>query len=320
MKTEKHAQAYNLYFQTGLSQSQIAKLLDVDRKTVHNWMSEGNWRKQKKLAAHMPSKIAEQQYYMLANIGHEILSRGHQPYPLEHEADRMRKIAITIRHIKNRQTVNEAMESYTHLAEAISYKDPVFAAQLRVYIQDYIQGRVDVKFADLVTEDYQFNSKMDEMYDYEIHPDDDDEGGIPANPVDVIPPDTPGDTGGQPAPQTPAVAVSTAFGGRTAAAGPVEVNSTASALTTDAGPAEANSGSSVLATDAQPAELIAEVVPAEATGSPAKTSHRFPEDPTMHTIKTVNAPVSIWHKPDEPDAAISVPVNPAPDKPVPIAA
>jgi transposase-like protein len=152
-KTEKHQQAYNLYFQSNLSQVQIAKLLDVDRKTVHNWLSEGKWRQQKKLAHHMPSKIVEQYYCMLANMNHEILSRSHQPYPLTHEGEAMRKIGVTIRHLKNRQTVNESMESYTYLAESISRKNPEFASQLREYIQEYIKERVDIRFADLVDED-----------------------------------------------------------------------------------------------------------------------------------------------------------------------
>ena len=43
MKNEKQQQAYNLYFQTGLSQAEIARLLDIDRKTIHNWMAEGKW-------------------------------------------------------------------------------------------------------------------------------------------------------------------------------------------------------------------------------------------------------------------------------------
>ncbi len=196
MKNEKHQQAYNLYFQTNLSQVQIAKLLDVDRKTIHNWLSEGNWRQQKKTAMHMPSKIAEQFYYMLANLNHEILSRAHQPYPLTHEAEQMRKVSVCIRHVKNRQTTNEAMESYMHLAEAISHKDPELAARLTPYIREYIQGRADVKFTDLVAEGYHVDPAMDRMYDYEVRPADDDDtsAAAPATPPETTGPDAPADS------------------------------------------------------------------------------------------------------------------------------
>ncbi len=192
MKNEKHAQAYNLYFQTNLSQCQIAKLLDVDRRTIYNWLSEGKWRQQKKLAQHMPSKVVEQYYYMLASMNHEILSRAHQPYPLTHEAEQMRKVAVTIRHLKNKQTVNEAMESFTHLAEMISHEDPEFAAKLNPYIRKYIQKRIDVKFADLVSGDYTIDPSMDQMYDYEIRPEDDDDPNFKFEPQVPVTPATPG--------------------------------------------------------------------------------------------------------------------------------
>jgi predicted DNA-binding protein YlxM (UPF0122 family) len=200
MKTETRTQARNLYFQTNLSQTQIANLLDVDRKTVYTWLTEGNWRQQKKLAMHMPSKIAEQYYYMLANMNHEILSRGHQPYPLTHEAEQMRKVSLCLRNIKNRQTVNESMEAYTFLAEVIAREEPDLAERINPYIQRVIQNRVDIKFADLVSGEYDMSPAMDEMFEYEIRPADDDDPTFTASADDTPAPDTPG---GQPAPSTP---------------------------------------------------------------------------------------------------------------------
>jgi predicted DNA-binding protein YlxM (UPF0122 family) len=186
MKTEKQTQAYNLFFQTNLSQVQIAKLLDVDRKTIYNWISEGNWRKQKKLATHLPSMIAEQLYYMLANLNHEILSRGHQPWPMTHEAEQIRKLTVAIKHTKNRQTINESMESFTLFAEMISAREPELAARINPYIQEYIQQRVDIKFSGLVSENYIPHGEIGELFDYEIRPEDDEnengQGGIPVTP------------------------------------------------------------------------------------------------------------------------------------------
>ena len=196
MKNEKHQQAYNLYFQTDLSQEQIAKLLDVDRRTIHNWLKEGNWRQLKKSADHIPSKIAEQFYYMLANLNHEVLSRAHQPYPLTHEGEQMRKISVCIRHIKNRQTINESIEAFTHLAEIISHKDPELATKLRPHIQSYIKDRADYKFADCISEEYQCPPNLGEMFDYEIHPYDDNDSGVPSSPVAPEPDPITGNTPG----------------------------------------------------------------------------------------------------------------------------
>ena len=175
MKPEKQQQAYNLYFQTNMSQADIARLLDIDRKTIHNWMADGNWRQLKKSANHMPSKVAEQLYYMLANLNHEILSRAHQPYPLTHEVEELRRIAICIKHVKNRQTVNESIESFTHLADRIMDKDPELAMRLRPHIQDYMKDRTDFRLADSIPAEYRIDPNMGELYDYEIRPFDDNE-------------------------------------------------------------------------------------------------------------------------------------------------
>jgi predicted DNA-binding protein YlxM (UPF0122 family) len=178
MKNDKKQQAHNLYFQTDLSQQQIADLLDVDRRTIHNWLKEGNWRQLKKLANHVPTKVAEQFYFMLANLNHDVLSREHQPFPMTYEAEEMRKLSVCIKNVKNRQTINESMESFTRLAEIISHKDPELAAKLRPHIQDYIKSRADFGFADCFSEEYNCKPGLGEMFDYEMLTQDDD-GGDP---------------------------------------------------------------------------------------------------------------------------------------------
>ena len=187
MKTEKQQQAYNLFFQTGMSQAEIVRLLEIDRKTLHNWMSEGNWRQLKKSAHHIPAKLAEQFYYMLANLNQEILGRAHQPYPLTHEVEQLRKMTMCIRNIKNRQTINESLESFTHLADILSIKDPELAAQLRPHIQSYVKDRADFKFADAISEEYQCDPALGEMFDYEMRPFDDSEPDTPPGSAPITP-------------------------------------------------------------------------------------------------------------------------------------
>ncbi len=208
MKAETRTQARNLYFQTNLSQSQIAKLLDVDRKTVYHWLKEGKWQQQKKLSVHMPSKIAEQYYYMLANMNHEILSREHQPYPLTHEAEQMRKVTLCLRNLKNRQTTNEAMESYTLLLETIQREDPELADKVNPYVMRQIQNRVEVKFADILSDEYKMDPTMDELYEYEIRPADDDDPTFTMPDTNPSEPDTPGGLTAPTSPSKPTKPVS----------------------------------------------------------------------------------------------------------------
>ena len=182
MKSDKQKQAYNLYFQTNLSQAEIAKIIDVDRKTIHNWLTDGNWRQLKKSSRHIPSRIVEQLYYMVANITHEVLSRGHDPVPRTYELDALRRLTISIRHLKNRQTINESIESFTELAEIINLKDPELADKLRPHIKDYVHERADFKIIDCVMQDHKCDPKLGELFDYELRPYDDNEPQDPANP------------------------------------------------------------------------------------------------------------------------------------------
>lgn len=202
MKHIQHQQAYNLYFQTDLSQAQIAKLLDVDRKTIQNWLNEGNWRQLKKSAHHIPSKLVEQFYYMVANLNQEILGRAQQPYPLTHEVEELRKMTLCIRNLKNRQAINESIEAFTHLADILTHKDPELATRLRPHIQTYIKDRADFKFADCVGEQYQCDPNLGELFDYEKRPfDDDDNTNNSANNTNPThDPDNPTHSPGDPSP------------------------------------------------------------------------------------------------------------------------
>jgi hypothetical protein len=175
MKAVKRQQARNLYFETHMSQAEIARLLDIDRTTMQNWMNEGNWRQLKKSANHMPSKLTEQFYFMMANYHHEILSRAHQPYPLTHELDYIRRMTLCIRNMNARQGVNESIESFSHLADILSYKDPELAGRVRPHIQTYMRDRADFRIAENLPEGYTCDPRLGEMFDYEIRPYDDNE-------------------------------------------------------------------------------------------------------------------------------------------------
>ncbi|MCW3122613.1 MAG: hypothetical protein JWQ38_2105 [Flavipsychrobacter sp.] len=68
MHLEKRLQAKNLYFQTELTKTQIATLLQVSRRSVSNWVKEGDWARLKMSAAHLPAIIAENCYHILGHL------------------------------------------------------------------------------------------------------------------------------------------------------------------------------------------------------------------------------------------------------------
>jgi len=135
----KKQQARNLYFQTELSQTRIAELLDVDRKTIYLWIKEGKWAQIKKSAQHTPSILAEQYYQQLLAINEMIANRTEQPYATTQEADIIRKLTLTIKHIKNGQTVGETVEVLMNFIDRITKKDLDLAKQILPYADEYIR-------------------------------------------------------------------------------------------------------------------------------------------------------------------------------------
>ncbi|HXS58675.1 MAG TPA: hypothetical protein VN726_21250 [Hanamia sp.] len=137
----KKQQARNLYFQTDLTQTRIAELLDVDRKTIYLWIKEGHWASIKKSAQHTPSILAEQYYQQLLAINQVIAAREQQPYPTMEEAEIIRKLTLTIKHIKNGQTVGETVEVLMNFIHQITKTDLNLAKEILPHADKYIRAQ-----------------------------------------------------------------------------------------------------------------------------------------------------------------------------------
>jgi len=135
----KKQQARNLYYQTDLSQTRIAELLDIDRKTIYLWIKEGKWAQIKKSAQHTPSILAEQYYQQLLAINEMIANRVEQPYATTQEADIIRKLTLTIKNIKNGQTVGETVEVLMNFIDRVTKKDLELAKEILPYADEYIR-------------------------------------------------------------------------------------------------------------------------------------------------------------------------------------
>ncbi|MBS1687282.1 MAG: hypothetical protein JSS96_01055 [Bacteroidetes bacterium] len=138
-KPDQLRQAHDLYFQTDMSQSQIAELLNVNRKTLYLWMKEGNWQQVKRSARHTPSILAEQYYRQLAAINDKIEAREDQPYPTREEAEIIRKLTLTIGRIKTGQTVSEHIETMTRFMEQLKTEAPSLVKEILPYTDSFIK-------------------------------------------------------------------------------------------------------------------------------------------------------------------------------------
>lgn len=121
-KTNEEQQAFNLYFQTNLTQQQIADTLSINRKTLYTWISEGDWKRKRYTARHAPSVLVEQYYEQLANINRAIAARTDNPTPTREEADIMRKISMTIKQVRKLLTPCEVMDLFTDFTMTLSRK------------------------------------------------------------------------------------------------------------------------------------------------------------------------------------------------------
>ena len=142
MKQEQLQQAQHLYFQTDLSKSEIASAIGVSRRTVNYWAQYNQWEHIKKSAAHMPSALAENCYFIMAKIQEDILSEAHSNKPVTfQEVSSRYKLTLTINKLQKRSPLNETLEMGTHFMEFVNQQNPEAADFIKPYIDGYITSR-----------------------------------------------------------------------------------------------------------------------------------------------------------------------------------
>lgn len=146
--TTKESQARNLFFQTELSKTRIAELVGIPRRTLHYWIRERNWDRQKTCAAHMPAMLAENVYHLLARLTQQLMAEDRIARPItRHEADTLHKLTLTVNKLKNRSTLNESMEMFGLFMDDVHSKNPEFAKQLMPFVDNFIGSRADLNLA-----------------------------------------------------------------------------------------------------------------------------------------------------------------------------
>jgi hypothetical protein len=145
MNSEQKQQAKNLYFQTDLTKTQIAQLLDVSRTSIHTCIKVENWDRLKMSAEHLPSLIAEHCYYIMGHLTKNILSENRILRPITRdESETMHKLTLTINKLKNRATANESMEMFGYFMEMVNKKSPALAQQIKPVVEEYLGTRAGV--------------------------------------------------------------------------------------------------------------------------------------------------------------------------------
>ena len=146
MKQEQQQQAQHLFFQTDLSKTEIASRLGISRRTIHYWAHDNHWDQIKKSAAHMPSLLAENCYFIMAKMQADMLSeeRKEKP-PTYQEVNALYKLMLTINKLKDRSPLNETLEMATHFMEFVDQQSPAAADLIKPFVDSYIASRAKVQ-------------------------------------------------------------------------------------------------------------------------------------------------------------------------------
>ena len=146
MKQEQLQQAQNIFFQTDLSKSEIASILGVSRRAIHYWAHDNQWDQIKKSAAHMPSLLAGNCYFIMAKMQQDILSEERrEKAPTCEEVNALYKLTLTIGKLQKRSTLNETLEMSTHFMEFVNDQSPEAADLIKPFIVDYITSRAKIQ-------------------------------------------------------------------------------------------------------------------------------------------------------------------------------
>ena len=158
MNTEQQQQAQHLYFQTDLTKTQIAELLNISRSSLHFWIRENNWDRLKKSAAHLPSLLAENCYHIIAHFTESLLSECRVMRPITHqEADTLHKLTLTVKKLKTQSTLNEAMEMFAFFMESVKAKSAGLAESITPHVNAFIASRASIHRHHMLPENFNDN-------------------------------------------------------------------------------------------------------------------------------------------------------------------
>jgi DNA-binding XRE family transcriptional regulator len=146
MIEDKKSHARGLYFQTQLSQQEIADRVGVNRKTLYLWINEEKWQEARLAAAQSPTILLHQYYQQLININESIAARTDSPFPTPKEADVIRKISSVIKQLSTKVNLGTMVEVFNlftddFLRQGYSQQE---AIAVRKYMDDFLKRRCHI--------------------------------------------------------------------------------------------------------------------------------------------------------------------------------
>ena len=186
--------AFNFFFQTDLTQQQIADLLDINRRTLHRWMKEGGWKRAKYAASHAPGVLIEQYYEQLGQMNLKIAQRTEQPYPTKEESETIRRITATIKQMRSgHATCAESVEVFMGFTEKLRKKDMALLTDVLPHITQYIKSLAQdgrfLNYSHFMHEEAAFDKEYEQWC--KNNPEPPQDGEAPSSTLEPLPPTPP---------------------------------------------------------------------------------------------------------------------------------
>lgn len=132
--------ARNLYFQTDMTQTDIADIIGVSDQTVYRWIKQNNWKQMKEAARQAPIAIVEMFYKQLYALNSSICNRD-EPIPTLQESEINRKLINSIDKLKKQASLSENIQVLMGFTGFLNRIDNELAKTVVLHADRYLKEK-----------------------------------------------------------------------------------------------------------------------------------------------------------------------------------
>ncbi len=138
---DKQQLAKDLYLQADKTQTEIAEILDVNRKTIYLWSKKGKWEQIKQALLLSPSAILHDLYSHIGRVNEKIFAREDQ-CPIMQDVEMLRKLVKMTKDIPKKHSgfYIEAIEDFSYF---LSRRNPESVKQYMPIADEFIRGMAE---------------------------------------------------------------------------------------------------------------------------------------------------------------------------------
>jgi hypothetical protein len=134
--------ARNLFFQSDLTQAQIARQVGVNSKTLYRWMKEGDWKNIKESSRRMPARIVDDFRSHLVQMNENIFSRPQgENIPTIEEATIMSKLVLCMTRMKVQVTQSNSIQILQNYMDLLDFNDHELALASVPHATEFLKGK-----------------------------------------------------------------------------------------------------------------------------------------------------------------------------------